>query len=187
MTIHDVALHLNVDWVLVKAIQNRDLSHGFAKPTLKHPRPIGIDEISVAKGHRYLAEVVNLERVAVVLVGHGKRSEALKPFWKRFRSRKAVIEEVAMEMSPFYLGAVSTLPPKDKIVCDCFQVVKPFSEKHSDPRRALHRAAIDKMRKNARKVARWLLLEKPESLDISKIEKPRLGEAVALNKPMATA
>jgi transposase len=53
MTIRDVAAHLVVGWDLVKDIQKRDLSRRYAKPKLKHLRHIAIDEIAVAKGHRY--------------------------------------------------------------------------------------------------------------------------------------
>ena len=37
------------------------------------------------------------------------------------------------------------------------------------------------------KGARWLLLKNPENLDTDKDEKRRLEEALALNKPLATA
>jgi len=71
MTIRDVALHLNVGWDLIKDIQKRDLSRRYAKPKLKHLRNIAIDEIAIAKGHRYLTVVMDLESGAVVFVGDG--------------------------------------------------------------------------------------------------------------------
>jgi transposase len=81
MTIRDVARHLNVGWDLIKDIQKRDLSRRYAKPKLKHLRYIAIDEIAIAKGHRYLTVVMDLESGAVVFVGDGKGADALKPFW----------------------------------------------------------------------------------------------------------
>jgi transposase len=72
MTIRDVALHLGVGWDLIKEIQKRDLSRRFAKPKLKHLRRIAIDEIAVAKGHRYLTVVMDLDGGAVVFVGDSK-------------------------------------------------------------------------------------------------------------------
>ena len=62
MTIRDVAHHLDVGWDLVKDIQKRDLSRRYAKPKLKHLRSLAIDEIAVAKGHRYLTVIVGLRR-----------------------------------------------------------------------------------------------------------------------------
>jgi transposase len=187
MTIRDVALHLAVSWDLIKEIQKRDLSRRFAKPKLKHLRRIAIDEIAVAKGHRYLTVVMDLESGAVVFVGDGKGADALKPFWKRLRPSKAKIEAVAMDMSVAYRGAVSTHLPNAKIVFDHFHIVKLFNEKLSDLRRALYREATEGMHKEVLKGTRWLLLKNPENLDAKKNEKQRLEEALALNKPLATA
>jgi transposase len=187
MTIRDVAMHLGVGWDVIKDIQKRDLSRRFAKPKLKHLRRIAIDEIAVAKGHRYLTVVMDLESGAVVFVGDGKGADALKPFWKRLRPSKARIEAVAMDMSAAYRGAVTAHLPEAKIVFDHFHVIKLFNDKLSDLRRALHREATDVMRKEVLKGTRWLLLKNPENLDPEKDEKRRLEEALALNKPLATA
>ena len=54
MTIQDVARHLDISWDVIKAIQKGDLQRRFGRPKLKHLRQIAIDEISTAKGHRYL-------------------------------------------------------------------------------------------------------------------------------------
>jgi transposase len=187
MTIEDVARHVNVGWDLIKDIQKRDLSRRYAKPRLKHLRYIAIDEIAVAKGHRYLTVVMDLESGAVVFVGDGKGADALKPFWKRLRPSGARIEAVAMDMSAGYWGAVMTNLRKAKIVFDHFHVIKLFNDKLSDLRRALYREATGVMQKEVLKGTRWLLLKNPENLDEEKDEKRRLEEALALNKPLATA
>ena len=187
MTIRDVAAHLGVGWDLIKDIQKRDLSRRYARPKLKHLRRIAIDEIAVAKGHRYLTVVMDLDSGAVVFVGDGKGADALKPFWKRLRPSGAKIEAVAMDMSAAYRAAVSTHLPKAVIVFDHFHVIKLFNEKLSDLRRALYREATDVMQKEVLKGTRWLLLKNPENLDAEKDEKRRLEEALALNKPLATA
>jgi transposase len=187
MTIRDVALHLDVSWDTIKDIQKRDLSRRYAKPKLKHLRRIAIDEIAVAKGHRYLTIVMDLESGAVVFVGDGKGADALKPFWKRLRPSKAEIEAVAMDMSAAYRGAVSTDLRQAKIVSDRFHVMKLFNEKLSDLRRALHREATDVMQKKVLKGTRWLLLKAAENLDEERDEKTKLEEALALNQSLATA
>src|SRR4051794_13018171 len=187
MTIRDVAIHLDVSWDVIKDIQKRDLSRRFAKPKLKHLRQIAIDEIAIAKGHRYLTVVMDLESGAVVFVGDGKGAKALQPFWKRLRGSKARIEAVAMDMSAAYREAVSTHLSEAKIVFDRFHVMKLFNEKLSDLRRALHREATDVMQKEVLKGTRWLLLKAAENLDEERDEKKKLEEALALNKSLATA
>jgi transposase len=185
-TIRDVAAHRGVGWDLVKDIQKRDLSRRYAKPKLKHLRRIAIDEIAVAKGHRYMTLVMDLDSGAVVFVGDGKGADALKPFWKRLRPSGAKITAVAMDLSAAYRQAVSAHLKKAVIVFDHFHVIKLFNDKLSDLRRSLyHRAEADQ--KKVLKGARWLLLKNPENLDAEKDERPRLEEALALNKPLATA
>ena len=187
MTILDVAHHLDVGWDLVKDIQKRDLSRRYAKPKLKHLRAIAIDEIAVAKGHRYLTVVMDLESGAVVFVGDGKGADALKPFWKRLRPSGAQIQAVAMDMSGAYQAAVRTHLPKAKIVFDHFHVIKLFNEKLSNLRRALYHEATEVQHKEVLKGTRWLLLKNAENLDEEKDEKKRLKEALALNEPLAIA
>jgi transposase len=187
MTISDVAHHLNVGWDLIKDIQKRDLLRRFAKPKLKHLRYIAIDEIAVAKGHRYLTVVMDLHSGAVVFVGDGKGADALKPFWKRLRSSRAKIEAVAMDMSAGYWGAVMMHLPKTKIVFDHFHVIKLSNDKLSDLRRQLYREVTDLMQKSVLTGVRWLLLKNPKNLEEEEDEKQRLKEALTLNKPLATA
>jgi transposase len=186
MTIRDVATHLGVGWDLVKGIQKRDLARRYARPKLKHLRHIAIDEIAVAKGHRYMTVVMDLDSGAVVFVGDGKGADALKPFWKRLRPSGAKVEAVAMDMSAAYRQAVSAHLKGAAIVFDHFHVIKLFNDKLTGLRRSLyHRAEADQ--KKVLKGARWLLLKSPENLDADKDEKARLEEALALNQPLATA
>lgn len=187
MTIRDVAKHLGVSWDVIKDIQKRYLSRRFAKVRLKHLRQLAIDEISIAKGHRYLTIVMDLESGAVVFVGDGKGAKALKPFWKRLRGSGAKIEAVAMDMSKAYREAVSTHLREAKIVFDRFHVVKLFNEKLSQLRRDLQREATEMLHKQVLKGTRWLLLKNPENLDEKRDEKRRLEEALAINKSLAVA
>jgi transposase len=187
MTIRDVAVHPNVSWDVIKGIQKRDLSRRFAKVKLKPLRRIAVDEIAVGKGHRYLTIVMDPESGAVVFVGDGKGADALKPFWKRLRPGRAKVEAVAMDMSAAYRGAVSAHLKGAVIVFDHFRVIKLFNERLSELRRAVYREATDVMHKDVLKGTRWLLLKNPEDLDPEKDEKRRLEEALALNKPLATA
>src|SRR5215472_15686528 len=147
MTIRDVATHLGVGWDLVKDIQKRDPSRRYAKPKLKHLRRIAIDETAVARGHRYMTVVLDLDSGAVVFIGDGKGADALKPFWKRLRPSGAKVEAVAMDMSAAYRGAVARHLKKAVIVFDHFHVVKLFNDKLSDLRRSLyHQAQADQKR-----------------------------------------
>lgn len=185
MTIQDVAQHLNVGWDMIKDIQRRHLLKHYAKPKLKHLRFLAVDEIAIAKGHRYLTVVLDLESGAIVFVGDGKGADALNPFFKRLHRSKAEIEAVAVDMSPAYIQAIKTHLKDAAIVFDHFHVVKLFNDKLSKFRRDLQRDAA-KIEKQVLKGTRWLLLKNTENLDDTRNERQRLEAALKINQPLAT-
>jgi transposase len=187
MTIKDVAEHLGISWDVIKQIQKADLQRRFGKPRLKDLRRIAIDEISTAKGHRYLTIVLDLDSGAVVHVGRGKGGDALKEFWIRLRRSRAKIEAVATDMSPAYIDAVMTSLPEATLVFDRFHVIKLYNDKLSELRRAMHHELKNTMHKDVLKGVRWLLLKRPENLDPARNEPQRLQEALRVNQPLATA
>jgi transposase len=187
MTIKDVARHLQVSWDVVKDIEKRYLGQKFRRIKLKHLRQIGIDEIAIGRGHRYLTVVLDLVSGAVVFVGDGKGADALKPFWKQLKSSHAKVKAVAMDMSPAYISAVTTHVPTAVIVFDHFHIIKLFNEKLSGLRRDLYREATEQLHKDVLKGTRWLLLKNPENLDDTRDEPKRLREALKLNEPLAKA
>jgi transposase len=73
MTMHDVAEHLGVSWDIVKDIYKRYLQRHFAKPALKDVRHLGIDEICVGRGYRFLTLVLDLDSGAILFAGEGKK------------------------------------------------------------------------------------------------------------------
>jgi len=186
MTIQDVAQHLNVSWDLIKEIQKRNLHRRFSKPKLKHLRQIAIDEIAIAKGHKYVTVVLDLESGVVVFVGDGKDSDALNPFWKRLNSSRAKIQAVALDMSAAYIKAVTSHLPEAEMVFDHFHLVKLFNKKLTNLRRSLYRKA-DEEGKKVLKGIRFLLLKNPENLDEEREEEQRLQDALHLNKPLFIA
>lgn len=187
MTIQDVSKHLEVSWDLIKNIQKRHLEKKYSNPSLKNVEQIAIDEINIGKGHKYLTIVLNLKNGAVIFVGDGKGSEALKPFWKRLKRAKCTIKCVATDMSPAYISAVLENLSDAVLVFDHFHVIKLFNDKLSKLRRDIQREAEGPLQKKVLKGTRWLLLKNPENLNTENNEQKRLKEALKLNEPLATA
>lgn len=187
-TMQDVARQVGLGWDAVKDIQKRYLSRRHRRPRLKGVSRIAIDEIGIGKHHRYLTVVLDLDSGRVLFVGDGKGADALKPFWKRVkRCKQCKILSVAIDMSPAYASAVSGKLPNARMVFDRFHIVKLCNDMLTNLRRALYREATELMDKEALKGTRWLLLKKPENLDLSRNEDKRLNEALELNRPLATA
>jgi transposase len=187
MTLTDVARHLGVSWDTVKEIQRQRLEIRYAKPKLKHLTQIAIDEISIAKGHRYVTVVLDLENGAIVFVGQGKGAKSLDPFWKRLRASRARIQAVATDLSSAYILAVRENLPDATHVFDRFHVVKLLNEQLSELRRELFHEATTKLEKDVLKGTRWLLLKNPENLDDRHQESRRLKDALELNASLAAA
>jgi transposase len=187
MTIQDVALHLQVSWDTIKDIQAKNLQRKFGKPKLHKLKQIAIDEISIAKGQRYVTIVLDLLSGAVVYVGDGKGVDSLKVFFKRLRRAHAKIRAVATDMSAAYIRAVRENIPRAVHVFDHFHVIKLFNDKLSAYRRHLYHEASTDHDRRVLKGTRWLLLKNPENLDEKRNELDRLTEALRLNQPLATA
>ena len=186
MTIKDVAQHLQVSWDTIKAIQTASLKRRFGRPRLAKLKQIAIDEIAVGKGHHYLTVVLDLLSGAVVFVGDGKGTDALKPFWRSVRRSRARIRAVATDMGKAYIRAVRDNLPGVVHIFDHFHVVKLFNDKLSALRRQLYHEAT-RAGQRILKGTRWLLLKNPENLDDERHERQRLDEALALNEPLSIA
>lgn len=187
-TMKDVAQLVGLGWDAVKDIQKRYLTKRHRLPRLKGVKRIAIDEISIGKHHKYLTVVLDLDSGRVLFVGDGKGADALKPFWRRVkRCKQCKIRTVAIDMSPAYIGAVSGSLPKARIVFDRFHLVKLCNEMLTKLRRALHNEVTEQMHKDVLKGTRWLLLKNPENLNVERNEEEHLEQALALNKPLATA
>ena len=78
MTIRDVAEHTRLHWETVKKIDCKRLKRHLPKAQDLRPlKYLGIDEVSVRRGHRYLTTVVDLQTGRVVYVGEGLRIDSL--------------------------------------------------------------------------------------------------------------
>jgi len=187
MTLLDVARFLKIGWDSIKDIVKRNLKRRFSKPRLGHLKNLAIDEISIAKGHKYLTVVLDLDSGAVVFVGDGKGAASLKPFWRRLTQARAKIEAISIDMSPAYISAVLENCPKAALVFDHFHIVKLMNEHLTDLRRRLYHELKDCLEKEVLKGSRWLLLKRPENLNDKYDEKQRLNQALEFNAPLATA
>ena len=76
MTIRDVAKELKLDWHAVKALEKEYMQEQLRRNPVAAPRAIGIDELSLRKGHTYRIVVSDLGRGRPIWYGGVDRSEA---------------------------------------------------------------------------------------------------------------
>lgn len=103
-TIKDLAKELYLDWDTVKALDKQYMAAQLARAGTPGPKVIGIDEISIRKGHTYRIVVSDLLRRRPIWFGGTDRSEAsMAAFYDWLGPKKSQgIRLVVMDMwKPF--------------------------------------------------------------------------------------
>ena len=104
MTVKDVAKELKLDWETVKALDKEYMEKQLNQNPVAAARVIGIDELSLRKGHTYRIVVSDLERRKPIWYGGKDRSEeSLDIFYQWLGAKKAKkIQLAVMDMwKPF--------------------------------------------------------------------------------------
>ena len=136
-TIKDIAQELNLDWDSVKALEKQYMAAQLAKAGTPGPKVIGIDEISIRKGHTYRIVVSDLIRGRPIWFGGEDRSEAsMGQFYGALGKKKSrSIRLAVMDMWKPFRNATHAHAPQAAILFDKFHVVRHLGE------------ALDKVRK----------------------------------------
>jgi transposase len=186
MTIRDVAEHLRLNWRTVKEIDRKRLRRNLPREEdLRKIRFLGIDEVSVRKGHRYLTTVVDLETGRVVYVGEGRRVESLAPFFRRLKRIGVRPKAIALDMWKPYAKAIRRYYRRLPLVYDVFHILADYS-------RVLNEIRVDEAQKlegnpafTLIKGSRYLLLKGQEKL--SEPAREKLERLLEINRPLSIA
>jgi len=105
---------------------------------LPAPRAIGIDGISIRKGHNYRVIVSDLERRRPIRVGGEARKETdIDLFFKALGEKKSArIELAAMDMWKPFRSSVLKNAPKARIIFDKFHIMRHLSKALDEVRRS---------------------------------------------------
>ena len=123
--IRDVAKELRLDWHTVKALEQQYMREQLRRVGTPGPQVIGLDEVSIKKGHTYRIVVSALIRRRPIWFGGTDRSEAsLDQFYTWLGPCKtARIRLVVMDMwKPFRLATRHA--PQASILFDKFHVLR---------------------------------------------------------------
>lgn len=185
-TIKDVASELHLDWKTVKELEKQYLHEQLRRAAKPRPKVIGIDEVSLRKGHTYRILVSDLERRRAIWFGGIDRSEAsMKLFYQWLGPKKSKhIRLAVMDMWKAFENSALEHIPQAAILYDKFHVMRHLGE------------ALDKVRKreyarlsgNDRrfiKGQKYNLLSRRENLTLS--GKQALGTLLRANKRLNTA
>jgi len=139
-TIRDVAKELHLDWHTVKELEKQYMREQLRRHGVPRPKVIGVDEVSIKKGHTYRIVVSDLERRRPIWFGGKDRTEAsMDEFYKWLGpSASKRIRLAVMDMwKPFRTATLKAEhAPQASILFDKFHVIRHLGD------------ALDKVRKS---------------------------------------
>jgi transposase len=158
------------------------VDYGLAHRNLEGVTELGVDEIAVFKGHKYLTMVYQLNAGARRLLwcGAERKVKTLLQFFKEFGpERSAKLKFICSDMWAPYLNVIAKKAPQALNILDRFHIMRKFSEAIDEIRRGEVRQFKANGQENVLEHKRWLLLKRPENL--SEKQTARLGELLKLN------
>ncbi len=164
-TIRDVAAEENLDWQTVKRLEKRYMAEQLERAGTPGPKVIGLDEVSIRKGHSYRIVVSDLERHRPIWFGGRDRSEAsLDQFYAFLGKKKAQgIRLAVMDMWKPFHNATQHHAPQAAILFDKFHVIRQLGEALDKVRKAEY-ARLDGTKRRFIKGQKYALLSHPENL-----------------------
>lgn len=129
-TIRDVAEELHLDWKTVKALEMQYLREQVRRVGAPGPKLIGLDEVSIRKGHDYRIVVSDLGRKRPIWFGGQDRSEAsLGLFFTGLGPKKSKrIRLAVMDMWKPFRNSTQKHAPQAAILFDKFHVMRHLNE-----------------------------------------------------------
>lgn len=125
-TITDVAEEFRLHWETIKTLEMQYMRAQLAKAGTPGPKAIGIDEISIRKGHTYRIVVSDLMRRRPIWFGGDDRSEksmALFYDWlgeKKMRGMRLAV----MDMWKPFRTVTNARAPQAAILFDTFHIMR---------------------------------------------------------------
>ena len=185
-TIKDVAAELRLDWHTVKRLEKQYMTEQLKRAGNPRPNIIGIDEISVRKGHDYRIVVSDLQKHRPIWFGGVDRSEASMDEFYGFigKSKAGKLRLAVMDMWKAFRNSTNRHAPQAAILFDKFHVLRHLSEALDRVRKQEYARLSGRNRKFI-KGQKYALLSHPENLTGD--ARKNLKLLLAANKRLNTA
>ena len=185
-SIKEVAEELQLDWDTVKELEKQYMQAQLERVGMPGPKAIGIDEISIRKGHSYRIVVSDLHRRRPIWFGGKDRSEASMDEFYRFLGEKKAkrIRLALMDMWKAFRNSTTTHAPQAAILFDKFHVIKHLGEALDKIRKSEY-ARLEGKPRTFIKGQKYTLLSHPQNLTGS--ARKNLKLLLGANKRLNTA
>ena len=129
-TLQDVAQEFHLNWKTVKALEKQYMREQLRRVGTPGPKVIGIDEVSIRKGHTYRIVVSDLVRRRPIWFGGQDRSEeSMDLFFQELGPRKSQkIRLAVMDMWKAFRNTTARHAPQASILFDKFHVLRHLGE-----------------------------------------------------------
>lgn len=186
-SIKEVAEDLRLDWHAVKAMDMLYMQEQLAVAGPPAPGVIGIDEISIRKGHVYRIIVSDLEAGRPIWFGGTDRSEAsLAIFYEQLGvERTRQIRLAVMDMWKAFRKATVAHAPQAAILYDKFHVLRQLNDAMDKVRKAEYKRLTNRADRTFIKGQKYVLLSHRANLTPDK--RRALQTLLAANKRLNTA
>ena len=185
-TITDVARELHLDWRAVKELDKQYMREQLRRIGTPGPKAVGIDEISIRKGHTYRIVVSDLIRKRPIWFGGEDRSESsMAMFYEWLGEKKSArIRLAVMDMWKPFRNATNAHAPQAAILFDKFHIMAHLG-KALDTVRKSEYARLSGDKRRYIKGQKYTLLSRRENLDLD--GRRALKTLLAANKRLNTA
>jgi transposase len=181
-----VARELHLDWHTVKELDKQYMKAQLKRAGTPGPKAIGIDEISVGRGHDYRIVVSDLIRRRPIWFGGEDRSErSMAMFYAALGEKKSNgIRLAVMDMWKPFRNATRQHAPQAAILFDKFHIMRHLGEALDTVRKAEYARLSGKERRFI-KGQKYTLLSRHENLSVK--GRQGLKTLLAANKRLNTA
>lgn len=185
-TVKDVAAELKLNWHTVKELEKQYMREQLKRLGTSAPKAIGLDEVSIRKGHTYRIVVSDLHRGRPIWFGGEDRSEAsLHEFYDWLGEKKAKgVRLAVMDMWKPFRKVTHERAPKAAILFDKFHVLRHLN-KALDAVRKQEYARLKGRERRYIKGQKYTLLSARENLSLD--GRKALKTLLAANKRLNTA
>jgi transposase len=165
-SLRDVAKEFHLDWKTVKVLEKQYMAEQLRRAGTPGPKIIGIDEVSIRKGHTYRIVVSDLERKRAIWFGGEDRSEkSMGQFYEWLGEKKSKgIQLVVMDMWKAFHNSTGKHAPQAAILFDKFHVIRHLNEALDKVRKSEYARLSGKDRRFI-KGQKYTLLSRRENLD----------------------
>lgn len=162
-----VAQRFWATWDTVSLSVKRVVDYGLEHRDISGVQAIGIDEMSIGKGHNYITVAYQIDegKQRLLWMGEKRKVKTLLRFFHEFGTeRSAQLKFVCTDMWKPYLTVIKKKAVQALNVLDRFHIMKKFGEAIDDVRRDEHGDLERKGYEPILSKSRWTLLKRPENL-----------------------